>query len=310
MDFRRLIATTLAVFSFLTISGCGGGSDGPSGPGGGGGGGGGNGNAFTAVIDGVNWASDANAISVSGNGAPTREGTLIITGYETSSGRGLSLALSFLGGPTVQPLGVNTGTTPGGSGTVIIAPNSWLTPFSGAAGVITLTERTATRIAGTFNFTAAALAGATPAQRVVTGGAFDITVTAGLPPLPTGVGSTVAATIGGAPWYAATVVGLNPGGNVFSLSASNTAYTLTFVPKVPVSSGNTYGIPSQMGVTASGAGGTDSWWGGLGADVGSVTVTTFGADRLVATFNGNLVPLNAAAGLSLAGGALNVYLQQ
>jgi hypothetical protein len=307
MDSRRLVATTLALLSILTISACGGGGGGgPTGPGGGGGGGG---NAFTAVIDGVNWASDASAISVSGNSAPTREGMLIITGHETSSGRSLSLAISFLGGPAVQPLGVNTGTTPGGSGTVIVAPNSWLTPFSGAAGLITLTERTATRIVGTFNFTAAALASATPAQRVVTGGAFDITVAAGLPPLPTGVGSTVAATIGGAPWYAATVVGLNSGSGVFSLSAGNTAYSLTFVPKVPVSAGNTYGIPSQMAVTALRDGSTDSWWGGLGADIGSVTVSTFGADRLVATFNGVLVPLNAAAGLSLAGGAINAHLQ-
>ena len=196
---------------------------------------------------------------------------IIISGYESASGRGLSLAISFFIGPATQPLGVNAGTTPGGSGTVLAPPDSWLTPMNGAACLVTLSARTANRVAGTFNFTAEAVAGATPATRVVTGGAFDITVAAGLPPLPTGVGSTMMATVGGAPWY---------------------------------------GVPSQMGITVSRPGGTDSWWGGLGADIGTVTITTFAADCLVAGVSGNLVPLNAASGLVLSGGAVNAYLAQ
>lgn len=291
--------------TLLLCAGCGGGGGGPSGPGGGGDG---DGNTFTAVIDGVAWTSDEAAVTVTGNSTPNRAGTLIISGFQTSSNRGLSLAISFFSGPAVQPLGVNTITTPGGSGTVMVLPDSWLTPMSGAAGFVTLTERSATRIAGTFNFTATALAAATPAERVVTDGAFDITVAAGLPPLPTGVGSTAAATIGGAPWYAATIVGINPGSGTFSLTASNTAYTLTFVPKVPVSAGNSYGIPSQMAVTVTRDGTTDSWWGGLGADIGSVTISTFEANRLVATFSGTLPALNAPAALAVSGGTLNVHL--
>ncbi len=293
----------------LQLAGCGGGGGGgPTGPGGGGGGGGG-GNSFTAVIDGTAWTSDSSAISVTGSASATRAGLLIISGYETSSNRGLSLAISFFIGPAVQPLGVNSATTPGGSGTVMLPPDSWLTPMSGAAGFVTLTERSATRIAGSFNFTAAALAGATPAQRVVTGGAFDITVPAGLPPLPTGVGSTATATIGGSPWYAATIVGLHPGSGTFSLSASNTAYSLTLVPKVPVSAGNSYGIPSQMGVTVLREGTAESWWGGTGADIGTVTISTFDAHRLVASFSGILPALNAPAALTLAGGTVNAYLE-
>lgn len=301
---RLLLFLWPLLASIVVFTACGGGGDGPTGPGGGGG----SGNTFTAVIDGTAWTSDASAITVTGNSAATRAGTLIISGFQTSSNRGLSLAISFFSGPAVQPLGVNTVTTPGGSGTVMFLPDSWLTPMSGAAGFVTLTERSATRIAGTFNFTASALAGATPAQRVVTNGAFDITIPAGLPPLPAGVGSTAAATIGGAPWYAATIVGIHPGSGTFSLTASNTAYTLSFVPKVPVSAGNTYGIPSQMAVTASREGTTDSWWGGLGPDIGSVTISAFEANRLVATFSGTLPALNAAAALSITGGTLNAHL--
>ncbi|MBK6735545.1 MAG: hypothetical protein IPG61_16010 [bacterium] len=301
---RYLVVPAIALL--LILGGCGGGDDGPNNPGGGGGGGG---NSFTAVIDGVNWTSDEASISVSGINTPTREGMLIVTGFEASSGRGLSLAFSFFIGPASQPLGVNTGTTPGGTGTVIMAPDSWMTPLSGQAGFITLSARTATRVAGTFNFTAAAVAGAVPATRVVTGGTFDITKDSGLPPLPTGVGSTAIATIGGVPWYAATIIGLGGGGTSFTLAADNTSYSITLSPKQLVSAGNTYGIPSQMGITVLRTGTADSWWGGLGADIGSITITTLTTNRVVATFNGNLVPLNAVGNLAVGGGAINAYLQ-
>jgi hypothetical protein len=127
-----------------------------------------------------------------------------------------------------------------------------------------------TRIAGTFFFTAAANQGTTPASTTVTNGAFDITVATGLPDLPTGVGSTSIANLGGTPWNAATVVGTNPGGGVFGYSASNTAYSLTVVPRVPVSAGHTYGVPSQISMTVIQAGGVNSWWGGAGSDVGTL----------------------------------------
>lgn len=297
---RRLFILILTV---CLAGGCGGG-DGPADPGGGNPGG----NTFTATIDGVPWTSDQASIAVSGIATPTREGMIILSGFEAATGRGLSLSFSFFIGPASQPLGVNTGTTPGGTGSVITPPNSWLTPLSGAAGFITLTQRTGTRIAGTFNFTAAALAGATPANRVVTAGTFDITKEAGLPPLPTGVGSTTIATIGGQPYNFATIVGLNGGGGVFSFNASNTTYSITLTPKQPVVAGNTYGIPSQMSMTVLRTGTADSWWGGTGADLGSVTITTLAADRLVATFNAALLPLNAAVALPVAGGTINAFL--
>lgn len=297
---RFLVLLTFA--SLLTLGGCGGGDDGPADPGGGGG------NSFTAVIDGVNWTSDETFISVTGISTPTREGALIVTGFESASGRGLSLALSYFIGPASQPLGVNTITTPGGTGTVIVTPDSWTTPLNGQAGFITLSARTATRVAGTFNFTAEAVGGAGPATRVVTGGAFDITQDSGLPPLPTGVGSTTIATIGGSPWNAATIVGLNGGGGTFSLAAGNTAYSITLLPKQPVTAGNSYGIPSQMDITVTRTGTADSWWGGLGADIGSVTISTITSNRLVATFHGTLAPLNAVGDLDVGGGAINAYL--
>ncbi len=303
----RIVGSALLVIALLAV-GCGGGDD-PANPDGGGGGGGG-GNTFTATVDGQAFKADANTIQVTGNNPATRQGTLAISGYQVSTGIGLIVTISFFIGPASQPLGVNPGTNPGGIGMVTIAPDSWTTPFSGAAGFVTLTARTDKRIAGTFDFTAAgALPATVPATRVVTSGAFDITIDAGLPPLPTGVGSTAIATIGGTPWNAATIVGIHPGAGTFSLAADNTAYSISLVPKVPVAAGNAYGIPSQMGITVSRTGTADSWWGGLGADIGTVTITTFDANRLIASFNGTLPPLAGVGTLTVTGGAINAYLE-
>ena len=302
---ERISRSALLVVALLAVS-CGGGDD-PANPNTGGGGGGGN--SFTATVDGQAFKADANTIQVTGNNPATRQGALAISGVQASTGVGLILTISFFIGPASQPLGVHPGSNPGGIASVLIAPDMWTTPLNGAAGFVTLTARTDKRLAGTFNFTAAGNPGATPATRVVTSGTFDITIDAGLPPLPTGVGSTAIATIGGTPWNAATIVGIYPGAGIFSVAADNTTYSITLVPKVPVTAGNTYGIPSQMGITVSRTGTADSWWGGLGADIGSVTVSTFDANRLIASFNGTLPPLAAVGSLTVTGGAINAYLE-
>lgn len=303
---KRMLLPAFLVLGLIAVS-CGGGDDGPADPGGGGGGGGGN--TFTATIGGQAWTADKNLITVSGSDTPTRFGTLVISGVQTSTGTSLSLSLSFIIGPATQPLGVNPGSNPGGTGMLTVAPDIWMTPLSGQAGFITITARTDKRIAGTFNFTAdPSLPG--PPAKVVTNGAFDITDAAGLPPLPTGVGSTAIATIGGTPWNAATIVGINPGGGIFSIVADNTAYSITILPKVAVVAGNDYGIPSQMGLTVSRTGTADSWAATTGPDIGSVHITTFDADRVWAMFSGILPPLAAASSLTVSGGVINAYLLQ
>jgi hypothetical protein len=268
------------------------------------------GNFFTATIGGRPFRASPGTIMVTGNATPTRQGTLIITGFQPSTGIALNLSISFFIGPAAQPLGVNLGTTPGGIGSVTIAPDIWSTPLNGAAGFVTVTVRTDKRIAGTFNFTAAAFTpSTTPPTIEVTEGAFDITIDEGLPPLPTGVGSTAIATIDGTPWNAATIVGIHPGPGIFSVAADNTVYSIVILTQVLVTAGNTYGIPSQMHMTVSRMGTSDSWYGGLGEDVGSVTITTFDANRLIASFSGTLPPLSGNSSLTVTGGAINCYLE-
>ncbi|HET6462355.1 MAG TPA: hypothetical protein VFH33_01020 [Candidatus Krumholzibacteria bacterium] len=305
----------LAVLALgLLAMGCGGGGDGggPAGPGGGGGGGGGS-NSFSGTIDGTNWKSDAALIQVTGDASAARQGTLSITGYSASAKRGITLTISFFTAttPVTQPLGVNPASNPGGVGSVIVTPTIWSSPLSGKAGFVTLTARTDKRIAGTFNFGADALVGGTvPASRNVTNGKFDITIAGGLPALPTGVGSTSTANIGGTPWNAATIVGLHPGAGVFGITASTTEYTITLTPVVPVSAGQSWNIPSQVTVQVIQTGTANAWAAISGPDIGSINITTFDTHRLVATYSAaGIASTGGGSPLTITSGTVNAYLQ-
>ncbi|MFT3912540.1 MAG: hypothetical protein QM704_00200 [Anaeromyxobacteraceae bacterium] len=296
----RLPAASVA----LVLAACGGGGGGGPGPGGQSGG-----NLLAATVGGQAWVADAFTVGVIGASTPSRDGTILVTGTRGSDGTSIALNLGFMPGPATQPLGVNFVSTPGGTGAAIFASKTYLTPLDGASGFVTITERTATHLAGTFHFTAAEPAPGTGTLQV-TSGAFDVTDAGGLPPLPTGVGSTVIATLGGAPWNAATIVGSSPAAGTLALAAGNTAYTLVLTPKVALAAGASYGIPSKVNLQVNRTGAADAWSGGDGADVGTLTVTTLAADRLVATFSATLPPVGAGAALTVTGGAANVHLQQ
>jgi hypothetical protein len=300
--FRRVMFVVV-----LSVLGCGG-----SASDGGGGNAGGDGNpggtSFSADIDEQAWAADENAIQVTGNPGAPNLGTIVMSGIDISTGQGLVLALSFISGPGTYPLGVNIGTTPGGTGSVTGSPDSWITPLSGAAGAVTVTVRTATRIAGTYSFSADPLLGGGPAA-VVTNGKFDITVASGLPALPTGEGSTVTATLDGGAWNAATVIGLNPGEGILSLAADNTAYTINMTAKVPLVAGNSYGIPSQISFTIIRTGTADAWAATSGEDIGFFTVDTFSATRAVGTFGGTFPKSGGGPALEVVDGAYDLSLQ-
>jgi len=303
----RLLERVIPVL-VLVVLGCGDGAgDGAGGQAGGGGNPGGT--SLSASINGMPWKADDGAIQVTGNPAAPRLGTLVISGLEVATGRSLALTASFISGPGTYPLGVNIGTTPGGTGQVTDPPDSWLTPLSGDAGTLSVTVRTETRIAGRFSFSADPLLGGSPAA-VVTDGEFDITVSAGLPPLPTGDGSTANATIEDSPWNAATVVALSAGAGVVSLSANNSTYSMTMTPKVPLTAGNSYGIPSQISLTIIRTGTADSWAATGGSDVGTWTVDTFSATRATGEFAGTLPKLGGGAALEVSDGSYDVSLEQ
>ncbi len=252
---------------------------------------------LSAVIDGVAWTSTASETTVTSSSASP--GQLGVTGLQgtTTNYTALSFALGFIAGPGTYPLGVNQGTTPGGTGTVIsIAStttfNDWMTPFSGTAGTITFLTLASGRMTGTFAFTAPPEPGSTATNtRAITDGMFDLaypdTFT---PPSGDNTGSSMSATLNGQPWYAGTVEGLgDTSTGVLSIGGTTTGISLSITTSSPVAAGGTYD-QTAISLQATGTG-ANCCWVGTGGTV-SVTITSLTATRTAGTFSATL-PVSA-----------------
>lgn len=286
----------LIVFGAALAACGGGGSGGPGGPGGGGVG-------FSATIDGQAWTADATGFSVTGN--PGVPGSLIIAGVEVvapNDYRTLSLTVSFIGAPGVYPIGINIGTTPGATASVTqVSPGPvstfWLTSLNGAAGTLTVTSLTATRMKGTFSFTGDLSPPGPGPQATVTNGSFDVALPSGFTAVPAGNhGSTFTADLGGSAFNGATVLALGDlslgsfsgGGQTVATSVSLTTATAITTP-------GTYALGTQMTLSVLEFGSGDSWGSTTGV-TGTVTLTSVGNGRVVGTFDGVLVPLGPTVG--------------
>lgn len=245
-------------------------------------------NAMSAKVDGQQWSADQSAITVTGNAATPRQGTISISGTRITPQLNITLVLSFITGPGTYPLGVSIVSNAGGTGLVTNPPNTWLTPLSGEAGTVTISTRTDSRIAGTFAFVAAELPGSSSGATIVTEGHFDITVSGGLPALPTGLASAASAKLNGDDWNAAAIIANSASAGVFNFVGTTTEFSIALQPSVSVLAGYTYGIPSQMDLTMTRIGSTDTWHAEAGPDIGSVTLIEFTDDQLVGTFQGTI----------------------
>jgi hypothetical protein len=204
---------------------------------------------------------------------------------------------------------MNIGTSPGGIVTVLNGTASYSTPLSGVAGTITITTLSATRLVGTFSFTATPSLGG-GANLVVSNGVFDVPVSNGYAvPTADQLGSTMTATINGTANVAATVVGLGGGSETRVLGGSNLEYSISIItgpfsaPTTGPLTGNT--VP-QRKVTITRVGTAQSWGGG-GNDVGTFTITSITPSRITGTFSGTLAPNAGATGnLVVANGAFSV----
>ena len=122
-------------------------------------------NSMSAKIDGAQWTAYTVAVQKS-------------TGYVIVSGASLdskAIAVLFATSGTGTQSIVLGGVM---NGNVIINGASWSASglFPATSGSVTLTTLTATRAVGTFTLTLqATLTTTTPQQRLVTGGAFDVT---------------------------------------------------------------------------------------------------------------------------------------
>ncbi len=255
---------------------------------------------LSAKIGGADWTASPATIQTTGSNA--LPGWIALQGGSTGGNvRSMALQLGFITGVGTYPLGVNQGTTAGGAGVLVEGARSWMSPFSGSSGTVTITELTATRMTGTFSFDGDAV-GSTdaPLNVQIREGRFSVP----LPPqfaIPStdGRGSRVAATVGGQPWNAATIAGSGGGESLVAIVASTDDYSLTIALGPPEESGPqplSEGFPVRR-VSVQGLGAREGFWGRSGADEGTITVTSLTATRIVGTFSGTLRPTIAGSEL-------------
>lgn len=287
----------------LLLAACGGSSTGPSN---GGGGGGSGTNRLTATIDGQAFT----ATMIQANPVSTVPGSLAFQGTQIigSTARTMAIYLAFISGPGTYPLGMNIGTSPGGTATVTAGAGAFTTPLSGAAGTITITTLTATRVAGTFSYVATATLGT--GTSTVTNGVFDVPLSTGYT-VPTAdlAGSTMTATINGTPHVMATLTGIGGGASTRVLGGMNLDYSISITvgPITAPESGPLTGftVPTRR-VTITRVGTAQSW-GGAGNDTGTLTITSVTATRVTGTFSGTLAANAQTSGtLTVANGTFTV----
>jgi hypothetical protein len=199
----------------------------------------------------------------------------------------------------------------GGSG------GTWLTPFSGAAGTITITALTTTRIAGTFSFTATASAGGATGNKVVTNGEFDSPLNKESPiaVLTDSMGSELNASLNGQAWNGAIVSGQTTATHLSLLAINNTQSLTMTIPRP--SGPGTYQLSNNSGsilwavdpnaVAPAGA----RCCYGIAGDVGTLIITSMTTTRIKGTFSASLRPQpgTAATGtLTVANGTFDIGL--
>jgi hypothetical protein len=236
----------------------------------------------------------------------------------------LEIDLYNIAAPGTYPLGVGEKVF-GGVGWVI-SPTPlryWLTPPSGAAGTVTVTALSDTRIAGSFSYNAPAytITGDATGTRTVTNGAFDlpVRVTGTVGPVAANAGGKMSATINGVPWNAANV-SYNKASAGVGFSGDNTSY-LVGINLAGVTGPGTFNLGSSplriinVGGPSTNPTAVNCCWGGtLGAsatlnDAGSVTITTFTATRIAGTFTATLAPVPntvAQGQLTVANGSFDI----
>jgi hypothetical protein len=236
------------------------------------------------------------------SGAPCTyliEGTQVISSTDE-----LVIQIIFynLAGPGTYPIGVGPSVL-GAVAQVAQVGKVWSTPSTGAAGTVTITALTPTRIAGMFEFVAGPYLLST-GTKTVTNGQFDLTLPGtALPTLPANAGSRVSASLDGAAWNAATVVALNASGSL-SIAANNDDYQLSFTligvsaPGTYALSDTTYTRSVSVSPGPKGAPNGNCCWGFGTGQFGTITITSVTASRMAGTFEVTLPPTGGGSATS------------
>jgi hypothetical protein len=259
---------------------------------------------MTATVDGQSWV--AGTAGLSAQVAAGVHGGFVVVGTEVISvGNSLSISFSLYNIVDTGSYALG-GTTSivGGTASLTALSGTWQTPMSGAAGTVHLTTYTATRVAGTFEFTAPGLNGtAIGTTRVVTAGAFDVVLTGTIVPPGPKDGAIVTGTFGADPFNAAFVSPLPSANNGFVFGADNNQYALILIMD-SIAAPGTYGLnilaPFHNMTVGAGIGDTTGLhccWGTSPGDSATIVVTSITANRVKGTFTAKLQPQAGHPGL-------------
>jgi hypothetical protein len=265
---------------------------------------------LSMTVDGQPWSAD-----------PLAAGVGVTVGtpglYILVASRRVGAALTYtgfelynIGGPGTYDLGVGF-TNFGGRFTFGDATGAWWTPLSGAAGSVTITTLTPTRIAGTFACTLDPLSGDAHGRLTITNGSFDFPIvsnTAG--PLPDNAGSRLSATVDGEAWNGAEIMALRlgVGDSLVSCGAGNLAGALGFAVTGATAPG-TYSIESGTSTLNFTDASRARRWGIAGRDSGAIVITSISPSRIKGTFGGRLAAaLGTSASMHIVGGSFDLGL--
>jgi hypothetical protein len=263
---------------------------------------------MSATIDGASWSSQALTSTATGGANGTFS---LVGGASLINQPSITIVLYNIAEPGTYPLGV-TATVRGGIANVTFGVDAWTTALTGSSGTVTVGSVSATRIAGTFSFTAVPLIQTTTGTRTVTNGTFDMALTAPAGAVPAHVGSSFGGMLNGSSWNAATVVTVShPSSGVLTVGASNDAYNFNMIISEFTGNG-VYALNTSVSrqVTGTQLGTVFSWGGAAGQSTGTVTVTNYTATRVIGSYNVLLQPNGGAAGTLSLSGNFSVGLPQ
>lgn len=260
-------------------------------------------NLFRAEIDGEEWSASPLTISAASNTGELPGGLIFSGSTTTQPSQALLIHLGRVNGPGTYPLGVNTGTSAGGTLSLVIGSVSWWTPLMGNEGTITITSMSGGRVRGTFSATLQPLAGGTGTIEI-TNGEFNVPINPGYnEPAADNLGSTTSGTVGGGEFHGATVLGFAEAGTVI-VGASTDEYNIS-ITMSPAEVG-TLALSSTLPLrtvsvvrTAAFGGGS---WGMFQGATGTITISSISATRIAGSVD---VSLPAAGG---GGGSISVDL--
>jgi len=254
--------------------------------------------SLSARIDGVSWSPESPAAAVNPSPGLYAIASAPVTG---ASAYTMELVLRNIGGPGTYPLGVSDQVF-GGNALLSQGGSSWSTPYTGAAGEVTITALSATAISGTFEFVATPVSGSV-ADKTVTQGAFDVPVTGTGGVAAANQGSSFSFTVGGTS-YVAPLAASVMFGDTLRFSAINATYRIT-AGVGDITGVGTYALSDSNRMLTVGSppgAATTAWSTDAPGGSGSVEITSATPSRVMGTFTATAVGvLNTTTSLTLTG---------